>query len=51
MADPNDMEKLLQRFSTALPLDVTPPVVEECVVVEFEDGTVDCIPVSELERA
>ena len=51
MADQNDMEKLLQRFSTALPLDVTPPVVEECVVVEFEDGTVDCIPVSELERA
>ena len=51
MKDPNDMEKLLQRFSTALPLDVSPPLVEECVVVEFEDGTVDCIKVEELERA
>jgi len=51
MADQNDMGKLLERFSTALPLDVSPPVVEECVVVEFEDGSVDCISTLELERA
>jgi len=51
MAEPNDMGKLLGRFSTALPLDVTPPVVEEYVAVEFEDGSVDCIKVEELERA
>ena len=50
MADPNDMEKLLQHFSTAMPLDVSPPVVTECVVVEFEDGSVECINVEELER-
>lgn len=50
MANQDEKARLSQQFLDAVPIDVSPPKVEELVLVKFDDGSVEVVKAEEVQK-